>query len=84
MQDHDPLTPQQILDATASHFGQPVLKLTAPGGRSRTSFRAYFADRTVIVSQRKDTAKVAVERQVLAALAGLTDRVPQLWAHQAA
>jgi hypothetical protein len=78
MQDHGPLTPQQILDATASHFGQAVLKLTAPGGRSRTSFRAYFADRTVIVSQRKDAARVAVERQVLAALAGLTDRVPQL------
>lgn len=78
MQKSVPLTPQQILDATAAFFGQPVLRLTAPGGTSRTSFRAYFADRTVIVSQRKDPDRVAVERHVLAALSGLTDRVPQL------
>jgi len=72
------LTPQQILEATAAHFGAPVLKLTAPGGRSRTSFRAYFADRTVIVSQRKDSAQADLERRVLQALSPLTDRVPQL------
>lgn len=71
-----PLTPQQILEATAAHFGAPVIKLTAPGGRSRTSFRAYFADRTVIVSQRRDSEQAAVERRVLTALAA-TDRVPQ-------
>ncbi len=77
MRQATPLTPQQILEATAAHFGAPVLKLTAPGGRSRTSFRAYFADRTVIVSQRKDSDQAAVERRVLTALAGQTDRVPQ-------
>ena len=74
----DPLTPQQILNATAAFFGQPVIKLTVPGGTSRTSFRTYFADHTVIVSQRKNAHKVAVERHVLAALSSLTDKVPQL------
>ena len=72
-----PLTPQQILAATAAYFGAPVFKLTAPGGKSRTSFRAYFADRTVIVSQRGTSEQAQVERHVLAALDGLTDRVPR-------
>ncbi len=71
------LTPAQILEATAAHFAAPVIKLTAPGGRSRTSFRAYFADRTIIVSQRKDTDQAQVERRVLTALDGVTDRVPR-------
>jgi hypothetical protein len=72
-----PLNPQQILQATADFFGQPVLKLTAPGGKARTSFRAYFADHTIIVSQRSDSEQARVERHVLGALAGLTSRVPQ-------
>jgi hypothetical protein len=78
MEQPDLLTPAQILDATAAFFGQPVLKLTAPGGKSRTSFRAYLPGRTVIVSQRKQSAKSAVETHVLTALEGATDRVPRL------
>jgi hypothetical protein len=78
MEQPDLLTPAQILDATAAFFGQPVLKLTAPGGKSRTSFRAYLPGRTVIVSQRKQSAKSAVETHVLTALEGSTDRLPRL------
>ncbi len=72
------LTPAQILNATAEFFGQPVLKMTAPGGKSRTSFRAYLPGRTVIVSQRRQSAKSAVETHVLTQLAGATDRLPRL------
>ena len=72
------LGPDQILQETARFFGEPVLKLTAPGGRSRTSFRAYLTDRTVIVSQRAETEQSLTEQHVLAALNRHTDSVPRL------
>ena len=73
----DFLDPPQILAAVARYFDQPVLKLTAPGGRSRTSFRAWFADHTIIVSQRHASAQADVERRVLTALQSQTDAVPR-------
>lgn len=71
------LSHKQILEATAAFFGQPVLKLTAPGGRSRTSLRAYLADRSIIVSQRRDLDLAQIEINVLQALQGATDHVPR-------
>ncbi|MGV8986756.1 MAG: phosphotransferase [Cypionkella sp.] len=78
----DLLTPQQISDAVAGYFGQPVVKLTAPGGQSRTSFRAYLADRTIIVSQRHDASQAQTEHRVLMALQTETDHVPRLLGRQ--
>ena len=72
------LSHHQILQATAAFFGEPVLKLTAPGGRSRTSLRAYFADRSIIVSQRRDLVLARIEVKVLKALQGKTAHVPRL------
>lgn len=74
----DRLTPDQILAAVSAFFGQPVRKLTAPGGRSRSSFRAWLDDRTLIVSQRPDGDQARVERLVLSALQPHTDAVPRL------
>lgn len=69
---------QQIADATAAYFGQPILKMTAPGGKSRASYRVYFPNRSVIVSQRSQPGQMAVETRVLKALEPVTDRVPRL------
>ena len=71
------LSPNEIAQATAAYFGQPVQKMTAPGGKSRTSFRVYFADRTVIVSQRPHTEQVALEMRILKELGQVTDCVPR-------
>jgi hypothetical protein len=71
------LTALQITQVAARFFGQPIVKMTAPGGRSRRSFRLYFADRTVIVSQRHRSDKSEVERRVLTALGAATDSVPR-------
>lgn len=72
------MTPDQILAATSAFFGQPVVKLTAPGGRSRESLRAHFAQGTVIVSQRKNSAAARLEGHILLRLAPLTPHVPRL------
>ena len=72
------LTHPQILQATSAFFGQPVLKLTAPGGRFRTALRAYLPDRTVIVSQRHDADQAQVEVRTLQALQDATVHVPRI------
>ena len=72
------LTPPQILQATATFFGQPVQKLTAPGGRSRSTLRAYLPDRTVIVSQRRNEARAKLELMVLQQLMNATEHAPQV------
>lgn len=77
------MTPDQILSATSAHFGRPVLRLTAPGGRTRGAFRAYFAEGSVIVTRRTSPAAAALEGTILSALAPLTPHVPRhLGRHQ--
>ncbi len=71
------LSHAEIARATAAHFGQTLVRLTAPGGRSRTSLRAYFADRTVIVSQRRNTDQARTEAAVLQELDGAEDHAPR-------
>lgn len=76
---HPPLlTHPEILQATSDYFGQPVHKLTAPGGRSRSTLRAYLPDRTVIVSQRRDHDQARLELRVLQALQDETDHAPRI------
>lgn len=72
------LAPDRILAEVQQYFGSPVRRLTAPGGASRGSFRAWFDDRTIIVTQR-DTAQLRTnEALILSALAPYCDDIPRI------
>lgn len=77
MADDARLSPDATLAAIEQYFGKPVQKLTAPGGRGRTSFRAYFRDgSTLIVSQRQTRNQHDIESHSLETLSPRTDAVP--------
>lgn len=76
---------QEKIDKLLVQFGDvlgaPILKVTRPGGEDRPIYRVYMHDKTVIVADRKDGQAARTEREVLARLGGLTDRVPQILAY---
>lgn len=71
------LEPSQISAIAEAHFGQRVIKITAPGGRNRDSVRVHFQDRTVIASYRHRDTRRNREVAVLQALNTLNAPVPQ-------
>lgn len=73
----DLLGPLEIARATADFFAEPVLQVTAPGGRTRTSFRVVLQSRSIIVTQRRDPAITNLECHVLQAFDGHCDAVPR-------
>lgn len=78
MSDRPPTDPRQIADAAAAFFGEPVLQVTAPGGRRRASCRIALPGRSVIATLRRDPKQMALEADILTALAPHTDTVPRL------
>ena len=53
------------------------MQITAPGGRSRTSFRVFLKSRSIIVTQRRDPRVTDLECHVLQAFDGHCDAVPR-------
>lgn len=66
----------RILKSAETHFGQPVDKVTAPGGEGRSSFRLHFADRDVIATLRPNFRRTHLEAFVLESLSAHCDDVP--------
>lgn len=73
------LAPQvvEMVDRLEAHFGQPVLRIKAPGGKSRASLRAEFADLSVIVTHRASPNLARRETLFLQALEPHSDDLPR-------
>lgn len=67
----------QIVECAEDHFGQEVLKATAPGGEGRSSFRLHMPDRTVIATLRPNFRRTHLEAHVLRNLSAHCDDVPE-------
>ena len=59
------------------HFGQRVLKITAPGGKGRASYRACFETQSVIVTYRPKINRTRLEAHVLRALGPHSADIPK-------
>ena len=68
---------KEVAAAAAAFFGEPVLGVTAPGGKLRASCRVHFASRDIIVTRRNDRKQAALELAILQHFQTLTDRVPK-------
>jgi hypothetical protein len=71
------LAPEEVAKLAERVFGQPVERVTAPGGSSRDSLRVHMADRTVIATQRKYPGRARMEITVLKALSAEGAPVPR-------
>jgi len=71
------LTPEQIAKVCEQIFGLPVEKVTAPGGKSRVSFRVHFPGKTIIATQRKYPGRMRMEVEVIKRLSELGAPVPK-------
>ena len=67
---------QRIMDAAEQLFNEPVLKVLAPGGEDRASFRLIFADKAVIGTLRPNFRRTHVEAHVLQRLQPYCDDIP--------
>ena len=61
-------------------FGETVVKITAPGGKTRDSVRVHFEDRTVIASRRGTPDRLQREVAFLTNMAGSGAPVPEFLA----
>jgi len=68
----------RIVDSAEDHFGQPVERVTAPGGKGRASFRLHFEDRDVIATLRPNFRRTHLEAYVLDALGAHTSNIPKV------
>lgn len=71
-------TTEQIVSMIEAQFGQRVLRMTAPGGPKRASFRAYLPDRSIVVTHRPNSRRNQREIDVLSELGRQCDRMPRL------
>ncbi len=67
----------RIVDAAEEHFARPVLKVTAPGGEGRSSFRLHFDNMDVIATLRPNFRRTHLEAFVLERLRTYCDDVPE-------
>ncbi|MBO9475682.1 hypothetical protein J7413_19245 [Shimia sp. R10_1] len=72
----------ELITATETHFGVPVIRASCPGGRDRAIFRVHLEDRTLIASRRRNTKGAAREKRILEYVAPCTDHFPQLIGEQ--
>ncbi len=70
------LSPEQIAAKASAFLGERVLRIAAPGGRSRGSFRAETASRSLIISVRPELRRNQREALVLERLSPRTDLCP--------
>lgn len=67
----------RIVECAEQHFGKPVVRITAPGGEGRSSFRLHLPDRDVIATLRPNFRRTHLEAHVLNSLSEHSDDVPQ-------
>lgn len=67
----------RIIKSAEALFGEPVLRLDAPGGDGRSSYRLVFKERTVIATLRPNFRRTHVEAFTLEILSAYTDDVPK-------
>jgi len=75
---HEKLSAEQIAAISEKFFAKTVVKVTAPGGKSRESVRVHFDDGTVIATQRKYPGRMRLEVEVLERLNGQGAPAPRL------
>lgn len=68
----------RIAEAAEEYFGQRVVRVSAPGGEGRSSFRLHFADRDVIATLRPNFRRTHLEAYVLDRLAPYTNNIPKV------
>lgn len=68
---------QQIIRTAETFFGEPLEKISAPGGESRSSFRLKIAGRSVIATLRPNFRRTHLEAYVLTELSAHCDDLPQ-------
>ena len=68
---------RRIIRSAEALFGEPVVRLDAPGGDGRSSYRLVFKDRSVIATLRPNFRRTHVEAFTLETLSAHTDDVPQ-------
>lgn len=66
----------RIVACAETHFGQPVERVSAPGGEGRSSFRLHFADRDIIATLRPNFRRTHLEAHVLQTLSVECDDLP--------
>ncbi len=71
------LPPEQVARIAEAHFGEPVIRITAPGGRSRDSVRVHFSAWTAIASRRENPRRIEREAAFLAAMSRAGAPVPE-------
>jgi len=67
----------KILKTAETHFKDKVVRVTAPGGEGRSSYRLHFRDRDVIATLRPNFRRTHLEAYVLDALAKHCDEAPK-------
>jgi len=72
------LAPVDLSKRIEAFFGVRVLRISAPGGKSRGSYRVHFADESIIVTARKSVAQTNYEAIILKELSKFTDASPEL------
>jgi len=68
---------QRIVDSAEGFFGTPVEKVTAPGGKGRSSYRLHFRDKDVIATLRPNFRRTHLEAHVLHSLSQHCDDLPR-------
>ncbi|MDF1718984.1 MAG: hypothetical protein P1U75_20315 [Antarcticimicrobium sp.] len=68
---------KQIVDTAEAYFGLKVLKVTAPGGKGRSSFRLHFRDGDMIATLRPNFRRTHLEAHVLHSLSRYCDDLPR-------
>ncbi|WP_240336721.1 hypothetical protein [Tropicibacter sp. Alg240-R139] len=69
---------KRIVETAEDHFGRAVLKVTAPGGEGRSSFRLHFDDMDVIATYRPNFRRTHLEAHVLEELRTYCDDTPEV------
>lgn len=78
------ILPDEISRLAELHFAMPVLRITAPGGKSRDSVRVHFENKTVVASYRHRASRRDREILVLKKLFEAGAPVPEFLGQQGA
>lgn len=68
---------QRIVASAEKLFSQTVVRVTAPGGESRASYRVHLPDRVVIATLRPNFRRTHLEAHVLERISAHSDLLPE-------
>ncbi len=71
------LKPANVAKICEQIFAMPVVKVTAPGGKTRESLRVHFENRTIVATQRAYAGRMRLEVEVLKRLTEQDAPVPK-------